>query len=418
MFDRLTSIFQTATYRQTLTTSIGTGINGILGIAFYFFLAAKLGSMEFGRFALLAAIIALLVPIFDLGGDQGIVKFQSDPVSGSKIVGNILAVKLFSGLLAIVLFIIFGQPIIRLLISKVDLMSLAPLVGVGIASQLLFSFSTAFLQASQRYFSWSLQNIGANLLRLVLTIVFFFLHALTANTALIIYVITPLIGFLLFKLFNSGIISLAEIDFSLIKKVFSFNLPIAGSGIISAVTSRIDNLLVGRLLDFSSTGIYSLCVQSTSSISQLASALGVVTSPKFSSFSSSQHNFRYLLKSTAFAAGLVIPSALLLVGLGYFLFPLTGKDFTASFPILIILISALSVFLITVPLRDSLLYFHTRPRFFLITSVLQLILTVGFSLWLIPQFGMLGAAGAVLANHFFMAVISLGYYLIISHNPL
>ena len=407
MLDTLKSIFQTATYRQTVITSLGTGINGLLGIAFYFFLAAKLGSAEFGRFA-------LLVPLFDLGGDQGIVKFQADPVAGPKIVGNILAVKLFSGLLAILLFMALGQPLIRLLISKTDSLSLVPLIGVGITTQLLFSFSTAFLQASQKYFSWSLQNIGANFLRLALTVIFFFLHRLNAGTALIIFVITPLIGFLIFKLLYWRTIYLAEIDFSIIKNVFGFNLPIAGSSIISSVTSRIDNILVGRLLDFSSTGIYSLCVQFTSSVSQLASALGVVTSPKFSSFSSPEHNFRYLLKSTAFAAGLIIPSALLLLGLGYFLFPAVGRDFAVSFPVLIILISALSIFLITVPVRDSLLYFHTRPRFFLITSILQLIFTVGFSLWLIPQYGMLGAALAVLANHLMLAAVSTGYFLKIS----
>ena len=75
MKEKILKIIRTKTFSQTVITSFGTIVNGILGLFFYVLAARYLGPSKFGIFSISVATIALIASIANFGVDTGIVRF-------------------------------------------------------------------------------------------------------------------------------------------------------------------------------------------------------------------------------------------------------------------------------------------------------------------------------------------------------
>jgi O-antigen/teichoic acid export membrane protein len=135
----------------------------------------------------------------------------------------------------------------------------------------------------------------------------------------------------------------------------------------------------------------------------LVSAMGAVTSPKFARFQDSSANRNYLLKSSVFFLATAVVCGLLLLPLGYLFMFFSGPQYLAGFIPFLILILSQVIFLAFSPLRDSLLYYHSRPDYFFWISLCHGFVTLVSGFILLPYFDLIGQ---MLLN-----LMSLGFYL-------
>lgn len=418
--EKIKEIFLTRTFRHSSITLISTAINGVLGALFYFLLARFLGSSDFGVFTILTTSIALLTGIIDLGSDQGIIRFvpkyKDDLEVQNKLIKLSLGIKFISGLVVFFLIFIFSGSISALVLGKPELSSIVVLIGLGVLTQILFSFSTSLSQALEKYFLWGGLFIGTNLIRLLIVLLLFKFQSLNAYSAGVLYLILPLFGFFFSFIFLNKKFLFSKGIISYLPELFSFNKWVTAFVIVATVGSRLEVYFTARYLSLSALGVYGLATQVSQILPQLTGAIGAVTSPKFASLNTKEKNLVYTMKSVLLTSFLAIISSIILVMLGQFVFKFAGADFEGSLVPFIVLLVSMAIFFSTSPIRDSIIYYSSKPKFFFFTGIAHMVLISILSMYLIPKYSILGTSLVVLFGQIFIALTSIWYFFRLSKN--
>ncbi len=404
-------MIRTATFRQSTVTLSGTIVNGILGAVFYLLLAHVLGPASFGLFILAVTIMTLLADITNIGTDTGIVRFVSAHLATNKdkalrVLKLSLEIKIVAGLLVLVVGLLVGPYLSFAIFAKPELTPLLPLVMIGIGGSLLFTFITASLQAFQRFISWSLLNCLMNASRLLIVWMLIANGNLTLGNSLLVYTLSPLIGFVLgLTLLPTRQIVAIGGERQLLSELFSFNGWVALFSMTAAISSRVDTLLVGRLLPVSDVGVYGAANQLITAVPQLVSALGVVFAPKFSSFTNQQMMFAFFKKTQLMVLGLAALAILSLPAVYWFLPLLLGDAYSQVFPIFVVLLISSLIFLISLPVHISIIYYYSKPSLFTWVTAGHLIILLLAGSYLISFYGVMGAAFAHLIGSTFNLLV-------------
>lgn len=413
-------IFISNTFRHSSITLVSTIINGILGALFYFLLARFLGASEFGVFTIFTTSIALLTGIIDLGSDQGIIRFvpkyKDNPEIQNKLIKLTLAIKFISGLAIFFLIFIFSGSISTIVLSKPELSSIVILIGLGVLAQILFSFSTSLSQALEKYFLWGGLFIGTNLVRLLMIILLFRFQSLNANSAGMLYLVLPLLGFVFSFIFLDKKFLFSKGVFSYLPELLSFNKWVTAFVIVATIGSRLEIYFTARYLSLSSLGVYGLAQQVVQILPQLTGAIGAVTSPKFASLNTNEKNLLYTMKSVIFTSVIAIVAVIILVILGQFVFKFAGQDFNEAFVPFFVLLISMAIFFSTSPIRDSIVYYSAKPKFFFFIGIAHAILISVLSMILIPKYSIFGTSLVVLIGQIFITLTSIWYFFRLSKN--
>lgn len=411
------SILSTATFKQSQITILGTIINGFLGALFYILMARFLGPNNFGLLAVSIATLTLIADVADFGTNTGIVRFVSSHLTSDKekafrFLKLSLEVKAGVWMLVLIIGIILAPVIADKIFNKTELELPLKLTMFGVGGALLFSFATSSLQAFQKYFTWSFVNISTNFLRLIFILILFFYQQLNLTNGLFIYLLLPFFGFCLTLLFIPvKKIFIIKNEFSVAKQFFSYNFWVAMFTIIAAFSSRLDTFLSARLLTAQEIGLYSAANQLVQVVPQIVGALGVVAAPKFASFQNINQMLAYFKKFQLFVAGLTI-LGLLVIPISTYIIPMIyGVQYQDAVLPFIILFSAMLIFLISVPLHNSIIYFFSKPQVFVWISIGHLFVIGVFGYFLILNYGVVGAAMAVLVGTIFNLLAPLGWFL-------
>ncbi len=397
-------ILKTATWKQSQITVAGTILNGILGALFYIFMARFLGPVNFGLLTVCVIIFTLIADITDLGTNTGLIRFVSshlisDKEKAFKFLKLGLEIKLAVWLLILCLGIFLAPVIASQVLNKPILEMPLRLVFFGVGGALLFTFATSALQSFQKYFLWSVINITSNALRLVLIFLLFYTQQLNLTSGLISYILLPFFGFFLALLFfPTRQIFLVKNEFSVAKQFFKFNTYVAIFTLIAAISSRLDTFLTTRLLSAKDIGIYGAANQLTQVIPQIVAALGVVAAPKFSAFKNNRDMLIYFRKFQLMVLGL---SALILltIPIAFYAIPiLFGLDYSQSVLPFVFLLLGMLVFLISVPLHISIIFYFGRSDIFVWVSIVHLLIIGFLGYFMISNFGVIGTAITVLVG--------------------
>lgn len=413
----LKAIFRTATFKQSQITVIGTIINGALGAVFYILLARFLGPYSFGLLTVSVATLTLIADIADFGTNTGIVRFVSSSLVSNKdealrFLKLSLEVKVVVWILVLAGGIILSPFIADKIFNKVELTKPLQLVMLGVGGALLFSFATSSLQAFQRYLTWSFVNIFTNFLRLLFIFLLFFYQQLNLTSGLLVYSLLPFFGFSLTLFFiPAKKIFQVKNELSVAKQFFKYNCWVAVFTVVAAISSRLDTFLIARLLSPKELGIYGAASQLVVVVPQIVSALGVVAAPKFASFINIKQMLTYFKKFQQMVVGLSV-LGLIAIPLSFYLIPLIfGPQYTETVLPFIILFISMLVFLISVPVHNSIIYYFGKPHVFVWVSIGHLLI-VGFLGYLfILSYGVVGAAAAVLLGTVFNFLVPLGWFL-------
>lgn len=405
-------IFRTKTLQQSAVTFSGTFINGALGAIFYILSARFLGPYSFGLMMLAITALTLIADISDLGTNTGLVRFVAKYISVDKpkayrFLKLGLKVKIFI-LLVVAILGYFVAPFVSVQIfSKSELILPLRIAFLGVSSALIFTFTTSTLQALEKFWAWSGIQIATNFLRLILAFILLRIGQLTTISNLIVYILVPFLGFI----FGMKIIKLEFLKIrkenSVAKEFFHYNKWVAAFSLVSALGSRMDTFISGRLLTSAQLGIYSAANQVVQVVPQLVVALDTVVAPKMAAMGSIKELVSYMKKVQVLVLCLALLGAMA-IPLVVFLLPVIyGPSYTSSIPVFVVLILAMLVFFISVPVHMSIFYYFARPSLFFWLSLAHLILVSVLSWELILSFGVIGAALAVLAGQIFNFVIPL-----------
>lgn len=408
--NEIKEILSTKTFSQTFVTSFGTIVNGLLGLAFYFILARRLGPSAFGIFSVSVAVLTLVGDVANVGSDTGTVKFVSkyiniDKNRALKFLKLSLETRVVMWLAVLSLGWFLVPGIVTGFFFKPELVFPMRLALLGVGSYLVFSFSTYALQSLQKYWIWNGVNVGTNLLRLLITLTLVFFGFLNTNTSLGTYILVPFLGFLAGLLFLPKFFGVKN-EKKVAGEFFRYNIWVAAFTLVAALGGRIDTLLSTKLLSLHDVGIYSAALQLSSIIPQIVFAIGTVVAPKLSGFGSNIIAKEYLKKVQMFTIFLAVLGVMVGIPLAKFIIPLLyGANYLQAISPFIVLLFAQAVFLISIPAHTSIFYYFDNPKIFVFVSLGNLFVIIIGGWFLISNFGFMGAAYAVLLGNIFNFIV-------------
>jgi O-antigen/teichoic acid export membrane protein len=390
-------------------------LNGTLGAIFYFTLAKLLSTSEYGVFITATTLMTMLSSLADFGSNQTMIKFF--PKDNFKFPKLALKLKVLSGGVISLIFLFYSSLIAKYFFLKPELAVSFKFVGIGTLCLMLFSFSYSLAQAQEKYTRWGLLFVGTNAVRLLGVVALYFMGILTAFSTIILFILLPALGFI-FGLWGNEKILQTKDENSKIKEFLGFNKWVTGFVVLSTLASKVDTLMMGRFLDLSSVAVYGLATQMVLVFQQLSLAIGAVTSPKLAGLKTVKQNNSYVSRVLKVNTVIFVGVTLFLVPLATIFTSYLGKHYSQSMLPFFILIISSGMFFILSPIRDSILYFLSKPNFFVYMGAIILIINILFSWWLIPAFGILGAALVSLLGQLILSMSSILYYAKKNNSPL
>lgn len=409
----LNKVFKTATFKQSAITFIGTILNGLLGGLFYVFVARMLGPQDFGLLTISIVTLTLISDVADIGINTGLIRFVSanllnNEAKAMRFLKLSLEIKIVVWAIVFLVVFFLSPFLAEAIFHKVELVLPLRLVAFGVGGALLFSFATSVLQAYQKYFLWSGINIITNFLRLMLIFILSYLLSLNIRSGLFVYIILPFFGFFISMLIlPAKKIILAKGEFSLSKELFKYNIPVAIFTLIAAVSSRLDTYLTASLLSIREVGVYGAANQLVQIMPQLVSAIGLVAAPKFASFKNVKDMVAYLKKIQLFVLGLSFFLLLTIPFVAYLIPIIYGSSYQEAVLPYIFGFLAMLVFLLSVPIHISVIFYFARPDVFIYNAIGHLLLIGLFGYFMISNYGIVGASLTVLAGTIFNLLIPL-----------
>lgn len=409
---QIQDIINSATIKQSAVTFIGTFINGALGAIFYIFSARYLGPASFGLMILAITALTMISDISDLGTGTGIVRFVSeylikDRYKAYRFLKLGLKVKIIVSIVVVILGWISSPLIAEMLFSKAELTTSLRIAFIGVSSALLFTFITSTLQSLQKFWSWSIIQIGTNSLRLIFVFALTWIGILNLNLNLLVYIFIPLVGFIVGMMIIKPDFMKVKNEYSVAKEFFHYNKWVALFSLVAALGARMDIFISGRLLTNHELGIYSASNQLVQVIPQFVVAIHTVIAPKMASMDSFKEFMSYLKKTQVMVLGIAI-LIILLLPIAVYLIPLLyGNSYITSVPVFIVLLVGMLFFLISTPIHISVFYYFSNPRLFFWLSCMHLIIVSVASWIFVSSYGAMGGAIAVLLGQIVSFIIPL-----------
>lgn len=410
-------IFTTKTWKQSQITIPATIINGALGAFFYILMARFLGPADFGLLTVSVVTLTMIADMVDFGANTGLIKFVSANINSNKekalkFLKLSLEFKIVIWLLVLIVGLFLSPFIATNIYKKIELIMPLRLVILGVGGALLLSFASSSLQAIQKYFIWGIVNISTNLLRLFVIVLLFMSGQLNLFSGLISYILLPFFGFSLALLFLPSKMFKVRNEFSVAKQLFRYNFGVGIFTIIAAFSARLDTFLSARLLTSFDLGIYGAANQLVQVVPQLISALGIVAAPKFASFVNTQDMIAYLKKFQLLVLGISLIGLLIIPILIYIIPAILGTEYQATIGPFIILLIAMLIFLISIPIHISIIFYFGKPDVFIWVSLGHLFIIGGLGYFLISNFGVIGASTTVLFGTIFNLLAPLIWFFV------
>ena len=382
------------------SASAVTALFGAAGSAIY---GRTLGVEDFGILTLIISLITMMVAFSDLGISGSIVRFAAEAVARDDTdrVRSVLSVARKGKVIlsCIVLFgaLLFLNPIVSLVFSKSDaritsyfLLSLLA-VAVGMAA----SFYPPVYQSFQRFRTQAIISVVPPFLKLcALALLAFVFSSLTIGAGIWIEVGVAAVLFFL-GWFWSPVkgVRWSGGDVALRRQMLSFNKWLSLYYVLNLLGGRVDLFLVGGLSDVHALGLYGSASKIAAIVIIGSNAYLTVLLPELSSALSAEVLKKKLRQAfmmiALYGAGIALLAALAdLVVLLIF-----GHAFAGAGMVLRIMCIGLLFTVLSAPLNAALFAWNKSVAFPVMSGIAILALVAG-DIYLIPRFGVIGAASA------------------------
>lgn len=371
-----------------------------MGVVVGVILARWLGPYDRGVLALVLLASATVVTLTKLGISQATVYYvnrQQAPVD--KIAANSLALALALGVAGAALVWGLHGNLLRSVLADVPPWALA-LALVRVPLMLFDNYLFGILQATGRFGIYNSRILASEAMRLVLVAVAVMLLNLGLAAAVAIYTFMSVLNtaWLMASMRDAVRFSLA-VDFALLADMLSFGLRSYVQVVTAHLLLRVDVYMVQALLgDPRQTAFYALALHLTETVLEVPQAIGLVLYPRLAALPEEEIH-RITAQTCRRMLVLTIPAAALLAVFGPWVITLWyGEAFApagAPLPWAAVGVAAMALFVIVT--RDFTA--RSKQRVNTTAGLLALAANVALNLYLIPRYGIVGAAFATAAAY-------------------
>lgn len=374
-----------------------------VGFVLFALVSRVLGPTEFGLLSYYQTIATMLLAITSLGFDNVLInKFQQrenhdcifSTAFWSRIVCSVLVITIFIGCL-------YFESI--------------PTINKVVLIVCLFSL---IFQAQNTYFSYYQSQLRAavitkvSLFSLVFSSLFkIFLLYKGANILWFAfsYSFDFFVSFIAFIFVTHKqkyiSINIANFRFRMLKKLLQESWPIIASSIIIVLYTRLDQIMLMRMLGAESVAIFSVAIRIAEAYVFIPAALVTSYYPLIAR-TPSKKNVKFYFDVVYFSSFIM---AIVVAIAAYFFIPIMfGSVYTESYNVLLILLFS-STFAVFGSACTNLMIIYGLTYLRLIRAVIGLIINFTLNIILIPKYGVIGAAIASVFSQIFAAWLSNSY---------
>lgn len=370
------------------------------------YVARYLGPIDFGKLSYATSFVGILSIFIQLGLDGIVVRdLVNNPKIKDKILGALFTLKIFGslimvGLLIIVSIIMKHESQITLLIAIIALSSILTIVfdviRVNYEASVLVKY-VSIIQMTQLVVSSILKlycvAIGAHLLWFA-----------------IIYVVdTLLLSGLSIVIYRNktGSIRSWKVDWGIVKKLIVDGWPGFLSGIAGVIYMKIDQIMIGNMIDHNALGIYSAATRLSTAWYFLPMVIVTSLTPAIIKAKQQGSKIYYdriqKLHDLLFIVAICIAIPTSIIGDTIVLY-LFGSDYLGAGTVLVIHIwASIFVFLGVAGGR-----WYVAENLLVISfyrHLAGLIINITLNIYMIPKFGIVGAAISTLISYSFSSYI-------------
>ena len=374
-----------------------TVVTKILNFVIILLLTRQLGPEDYGKYSFIFVTMAFCSSFFDFGMENTAVRFANKQNSvRNSIFGLYLFTKISILFAIIVVLSLFGGQIFTML-HKTELIKYIPFLIVGILGESLFFVNDTYLQAVQKFTLRAYLNICKYSLNLIFIVILFLEKLLYLKYVFCMYFIPLAITILFVPKY---------IEF--LKNYFSKNLPVElfkeivhyekWMFVLSIGTNtlqKVDFFMISDWVSYVQIGIYNAAIQLAAVVSFLPYVFGKVLLPKLAEMKNLE--ICLFVKKTDKVLILICLLMTACIPLTDFVVPLLlGEQYILSIPVLKILLLAFILTFYAAPTEQAL-YALGLPKIITQGRYIQLFTLIGLNFYMIPKFGIVGAAFSVLA---------------------
>jgi O-antigen/teichoic acid export membrane protein len=256
----------------------------------------------------------------------------------------------------------------------------------------------AVLEASHEFSSSNAIQTLTPLVTLVALLVFLVTHRIDPYTAAIAYIAAsiPVFAFMLVRVRRVGLAA-TEIRFSIFRQIFGYGVRSYGIDVLGTLALQVDQVLVVSLLSPGAMGSYVVVLSLSRMLNLFQNSVVMVLFPKAAGLSTEDvvtmtgRAARISGLATAICAVLVCITGPSLLRILY------GQEYVSAVGALRILVLEVVLSGATFVLAQAFMALN-RPGIVTILQAVGLSLSIPMMLWLIPRYGIYGAAISLLAS--------------------
>jgi len=419
-------VIQNKTIEQlTKEVAKGSGITfggNIVGKAATFglhiLLGRVLGPVAYGLYALGTSVTGIALSISTLGLKHGIIRFCAiyrGKGDSARVKGTILTALVISSLSSLLItgiLFVFSSMIAQKFFHEPDLTWVLRIFSLALPFYVLMGVTSSFAQSFRKiYYQQGVLNIFKPIVNLCLVGFAFLLGFQLAGAIygfLISGVLSAGLGFYFMRKIFPEAFSISKATYQS-AQLLRFSLPMFLIGISYLLLIYTDRIMLGFFGKASDVGIYNAASVTALQMTIFLSTFINIFSPMVSELYHQSKNpeLENLFKIvTKWVFSLTLPLFIVVTIFSKNIMLLFGSDFVIGWKLLIILAFAQLVNAGTGPV-GILLQMTGRQNIDFINGVVLLLGNIGLNVWLIPIYGVLGAASATGISLIFIHLIRL-----------
>lgn len=424
---KLSNKLSSRTVKDSALVFAGNFAGQGLGFLSTLILIRELGPARFGVLSTVLTIMALATQFTDLGISTGFVRYASKYLKEDQRKAEILFkitlyLKLSIGLLVLFLGLIITRPLSSYIFNTSEVEPLIRLAFIGSLGSTLWGFLQAILQAKQWFMKYAWINVFNNCIKLMGISWLAWTGSISQKNALIVIILIPFIGFFVdsFLVPKSFLKIKAEKEEKkqVFLELFHFSKWITLATLCTMLITRIDVLLLQALSTSDQVGIYNSALQLAMILPIITGSISTIMLPKISSISEKSELIAFVDRTIKLLPYLILLLFVLELLSGPLVLTLFGDKYVHSIPVfrLLLLGFILGIFVNQISIVAFTL---NKVRFITFVIYIELAINILLDVYLIPEFGAVGAAisnltikifGNVLITYYILKIIGYKFH--------
>lgn len=386
--------------QNTILFTLALALQKLISFGYFIIIARSIGVENTGRFSFALSFAAVFAMFLDFGLNQALIRESArDQETSQKNLANVVGFKMIGSV------VIYG--VLFFLVNLLDYPDLTKqLVYVAGLVMLIDSFALSFFSVLRGRHNLMYESVCVVANQIL--VVVFGLLAIYFNLGLTALISAYVFGSAFNFFFTARVLKKkyrvvprAALNKEALRKILKIALPFGLAGIFIRIYSSMDMILLSKLTDDASMGLYSVAFKITFALQFIGVAFSAGVYPAFCSYfvHSKERLGRTFVKAVRYLLIISLPLSFGLISLAdKAIGPIFGKEYIPAIPALNVLMASLVLIFLCFPVGAILNACDRQSRNTIHLGVVA-VSNIILNLILIPLFGFAGAAWASLLSY-------------------